>query len=75
MEFVTIKLSPYSPNYPELVINYPQKVSIVASPRTINAVSFEFYYLGFNAFTNWCMDIFYEADARWERRSDGIWKI
>ena len=67
----------YSPNYPELVDKLSSKgVSIVASPQEDKMPSAgNTSLLVSNAFTNWRMDIFYETNARWQRRCNGIWKV
>ena len=72
------KFNTYSPNYPELVGKLSEKnVNIIASPvedkmPSLNRCTF---ILVSNAFTNWCMDIFYASNARWKRWSYGFWKI
>ena len=68
----------YSPNYPELVDKLSSKgVSIIAAPQEDKMPSLLGILLILvpNAFINWCMDIFYETNARRKRWSNGIWKI
>ena len=68
----------YSPNYPELVDKLSSKgVSIVATPKEDKMPSLLGILLSLvsNAFTYWCMDIFYASNARWKRWCNGIWKI
>ena len=68
----------YSPNDPNLIEKLSDKgVSISAAPLDEKMPSLfgVLLILVSNVTFNCSMDIFYETNARWQRWSDGFWKI
>ena len=72
------KFSTYVPNDPNLIEKLSEKRSkyFSFSKRRKNAFSFRNSFIMVpNATINCCLDFFHETDARWQRWSDGFWKI
>ena len=67
----------YAPNDPNLIEKLSDKgVSICSTYRRKNAIFiWSTTFLVPNAFTNRCLDIFHETNARWKRWCNGLWKI
>jgi ATP-dependent Zn protease len=68
----------YSPNDPNLIEKLSDKgVSISAAPiRRKNAIFIWcFTFMVSNVVINCCLDFLYETNARWQRWSNGFWKI
>ena len=68
----------YSPNYPNLVDKLNEngvKISAEPADKSMHPFLSHITFLVPNATSNWCMDFFYETNARWRRQGSWIWKI
>jgi hypothetical protein len=68
----------YAPNDPNLIEKLSDKgVSISAAPidEKMPSSIWCFTFMVSNVVVNCSLDFFHETDARWQRWSDGLWKI